>query len=272
MGNADILICRPVVFFGTAGSPAATKPCLLRDADTVKRSRKLIGANKIRLAERSLPSASYHTGEEITYEFNLHEVTVALVAKAMALAAVGNVVSMGDPSVSMFHPQFSFAIAGSKADGSSYYERVPYACAAGEAEMSFGVGEQSVIPITIEALDPDENTGGLYPTIIDGSTDVDKTLSSGSFARTQDFHRVIGEGSAADALTDITGASLLNGETVTLQIYAAAQPITITHGAGTLELQGAANWVMTSINDMLVLQYDLPNTKWVEVERFMARR
>lgn len=266
-----ILICRPIVYFGTAGADAATKPLMLRDEDTVKRSRKLIGAGKIRLAEKSLPAGSYHTGEEITYEFTLHKVSAALVARAMALAAAGNVVTMGDPTISLFHPMFSFALAGSKSDGSPYWERVPYAAAAGESEATFG-GGQTVTPIVIEALDPDENTTGLYPQIIDGSADVDKTLSTGAFARTQMFHRVKGEGGAADALTDITGASLLDGEIVTIQIWAASQPITLTHGAGILELQGAANWTMTSINDMIVLQYDLAGTKWVEVERFMARR
>jgi hypothetical protein len=105
---------------------------------------------------------------------------------------------------------------------------------------------------------------------IDGAT---VTIASGTFARTAGVthYRVAGEGGAADALTDITGAALADGEVLVLQVADASDPITITHATGVIELDGSANWIMNNAGDIIYLKYVLATTKWTEVGRVNAR-
>lgn len=87
------------------------------------------------------------------------------------------------------------------------------------------------------------------------------TIASGAITVTDSYHIVGGEGGNADALTDINGGSQA-GQILVLQSAAAAD-ITVTHGAGKILLNGAANFVLTDPADTITLMYD--GAKWVGI-------
>lgn len=146
-------------------------------------------------------------------------------------------------------------------------------------EMSSKKGP-SVIPVTFRAID---GTAGLAK-FMWGRPAVAATIATGTFGRTQvatgatingiSFCTVSGEGAAADTLTDITAlagtAALTNNEILRLQIAAITMPITITHASGIIEMTDAASLTLSKISDWIDFYYDLPNTTWKELTRYVA--
>ena len=158
----------------------------------------------------------------------------------------------------------SMAIEGTAPGGTSGVRiiDVPKMSAVGTVGTSYKKGEKNMIPAEFECLKP--LVGDVC--LIQDLWDI--TIASGTFAHadTKGGYRVAGEGDAADVLTDISGGS--HGDEIILRIADAANAITVTHGAATIVLTGAVDFVMDSRRDWLHLKYI--TDKWVEQARFDA--
>lgn len=135
---------------------------------------------------------------------------------------------------------------------------------AGDIQMS--ARQLKMLPVEYEAL----GYGSELYSLQDGDGSEVVTLSSGVLTRVAGagYHKVGGEGATSDALTSITGTGLTDGELLILQLKSESEPITLTHLDDTLELEGDANWAMTSLLDAIWLEYRATGTKFVEVQRF----
>lgn len=201
--------------------------------------------------------------EGASIEAGVWQLEAALIALAMGVAEDGNEVNLAGANT---YVEKAIKIVGTNRDGSNVSITIPRAKTVSEVALAFG-DEPSNVPLAFEALEPSSGNA-VEIKIGDGNTTA--TLATGVLTRVagEGYHKVAGEGGAADTLDSITGASLTNGETLRLQIASAAAPITLTHLNDTLELEGDANWVMSSIYDYIDLQYVTDGTKWVEIGRY----
>ncbi|MEN6533748.1 MAG: hypothetical protein ABFD60_07030 [Bryobacteraceae bacterium] len=256
---------RAAVYYGDTGStPATLVGYTTDDGVSCKFSEK---KEEFRVAERDFPIVDLRTSDGFALSFGMAQLEAETLGLALGRAPAANVILMGGATPSA-DVNKAWKILGTNLNGDAISITIYEGSAAGDVDLKFAKKNPTDVGITINALDVDSGNAVKF----EYGANATVTIATGTFARTSGttYYKVAGEGAAADALTDITGASLVNGEQVTLQISAATMPITLTHGAGTLELDGAANWIMTSVNDWIKLQYDLPNTKWVEIERFNA--
>jgi len=159
---------------------------------------------------------------------------------------------------------------GADYDGNNLQCKLFRARASGSPSLNFGKNLFTGVPFELTALD--DETDGMYEWFFGTPANQVQTLSSGVLTRiiNEGYHKVGGEGDAADQLDSITAADLVDNETLRLQIQAVAEPITLKHLVGTLELTGGVDWIMAKLNDYIDLQYDLAGTKWVETGRYDA--
>ena len=100
------------------------------------------------------------------------------------------------------------------------------------------------------------------------------TLATGVLTRVanQGIHLVIGEGAAADALTQITGTGCAVGEQILLKAATPGTAITVTDGV-TMALNGDVDVVLTKAADYVRLQCTNVATPgaevWTEVARYI---
>lgn len=89
------------------------------------------------------------------------------------------------------------------------------------------------------------------------------TISSGSVTATKPYHKIDGEGDLSDNLVTINGGS--TGMILVIQAQDAARTITVEHGTGNIQLNGAANFALDNVVNTLSLIYN--GTNWCEIGR-----
>jgi hypothetical protein len=253
-------------YIGTAGEVAAVSLGYTTDAGVeFDPGDELID---VKVGERKGIVKQFVGDQNPMFKMTLRQSTVTQLSRLIHGSTLASS-TLSISSTSTTAKTCSLKLVGLAPDGSVRTYSVLYATPRISGAMVHNVRETVDIPVEFRAM----STGTNLYTIQDGDGTEAVTLSSGAFARTagQVFYKVSGEGAAADALTDVTGASLVNNELLILQIASTAQPITITHAADAMELDGSANFGMTSLDDVVYLRYATTGSKWVEVGRIKAR-
>lgn len=265
--NADQIVLGPAaIYYGTAGEEA-TLPFGYTDEDGVVFT-PTAGVLEAKTGQRLGVVKRLRNDATCSLSGNFLQLSLANLAQVIPGAELAsNVLSM-DPTTTTLQ-EMSLKVVGLDPDGNVRTIRIPYANPSGEPAITMNASNWQVLPFEFQGI----SRGTTMWSITDGSGDEAVTLATGAFARTvgQTYYKMSGEGAAADALTDITGTSLTNNELLILQIASAAQPITITHAAGVIELDGEVNFVMGDLGDTLWLRYNTSGSKWVEVGRYVAR-
>lgn len=162
--------------------------------------------------------------------------------------------------------EYSWKVIGTQLGGGTVVATIPAATASGALSFALTRTEFTKIPLIVKSLDGSGR--GAKLDFLGGA--VNKTIASGVLTRDIGigYVRLFGEGAAADILDSITAGDLVDEETLIIQLGSIAQPITLTHLTGTLELLNDADWIMDAAGDYIVLQYDESGTKWDEIGRF----
>lgn len=170
--------------------------------------------------------------------------------------------------------EVALRIISSKTGGAPFHLLVLKAKSSGALEMAFTKEKPSGVPFEFESL---QSSNRLWRYIMSLAR-ADLTIATGAVARINAsptkqiaWLRLAGESAAADILDDITGGgavALADGEIVRIQIFSTAQPITINHASGVIELKDAVDWTMNKLNEWIDLYYDLTNTTWKELARY----
>jgi hypothetical protein len=173
-------------------------------------------------------------------------------------------------------PEFAARVILTNNAGAGYHW-IASKCVEASEEMKLTMKKAGAVemPLMLEATRGIDLTG-TCKLICTPASATNVTISSGTFARTNatpastiTWVKVAGEGSNPDTLTDITGGTtLVDGEIIRLQVFAVADPITITHASGVIELKGAADLVLSKAGSWIDLYYDLANTTWKEIARY----
>lgn len=200
---------------------------------------------------------------------NAFQVEPGNVAAAMGL---DNVATPGEFQIGGETPTaqklYSWRFITTRRDGSTVIYDIPAATPSEELALAFSRTEWTKIPLNIKSLD---GSGRGASAKFNGGS-VQSTIAAGVLTRVGGigYARVFGEGAAADVLDSIAADAtpLVDEEKLHVQLGSVLQPITLTHLAGTLELQGDIDWLMDKIGDYILLQYDLAGTKWVEIGRY----
>jgi len=161
-------------------------------------------------------------------------------------------------------------IIGEDPNGAQRTWKIPYVRASGTFSYHYSKKDVQSIDCKFEIV----GHNGVDPLTVEDSTAIKVTIASGTFAYAggQTLYLVNGESNAADALTDIVAGvgdanALTDGLAIELMLWSASAPITVTHATGIIELDDAANFVMSETTDKLYLEYNLSATKWVESHR-----
>ncbi len=264
--EANIMVGPVAVYYGVAGE-APTLSMGYTSEDGVDFTPD-VGMLDVKVGEKKSIVKQIPISDDSMLSMTLIEPTLANIARVIPGAVIaGGLITM--PSEGTEATPISMKLVGLNPDGIARVITALYAQGRMTGAMKLSARELAAMPVEFKILGQGTN---LY-TIQDGGGAEAVTLSSGAFARTagQSYYRVAGEGGAADVLDDITGTSLTNNELLILQIADAADPITLTHLADTLELTGAVDWIMASLDDVIWLRYSTTGSKWVEVGRFDAR-
>lgn len=230
-----------------------------------------VGYSKVldlhRVDEFAGPVISELIEEDLKAAFNLEQATAELLALAHGVAEAGNIVTLGNQT----QVQKAIKIVGTQQSGVNLQLKLLQCVFSGSPTINIQRRVRSGIPLEATAL-INETAGNFGAWTFGTPTNQEQTISGGVLTRIADegYHVVLGEGAAADDLDSITGAGLVNGETLRIQIKAVAQAITLKYLLGTLELDGAVDWTMDNLDDYIDLQYDLAGTKWVEIARYNA--
>ncbi len=88
------------------------------------------------------------------------------------------------------------------------------------------------------------------------------TIATAAITKTKSFHRIAGEGAAADTLSTINGGN--EGDILVLRSDDSANDITVDE-AGNIVLESAGSFIMTNVEDTLTLIFD--GTNWLELSR-----
>jgi len=154
-------------------------------------------------------------------------------------------------------------------DGTTTIANIPAAYVPDNLAFALDRKNWSELPFSFRSLDGPSRGA----TLLVAGGEVNLTIAAGVLTRTvgPGYCRVFGEALAADTLDSITGASLTDEEILVMQLGSAAEPITLTHLNGTLELLGDIDWVMDTAGDFIVLQYSTSGTSWSEIGRFDAQ-
>ena len=89
------------------------------------------------------------------------------------------------------------------------------------------------------------------------------TISAGAVTAAKPYHKIDGEGDASDDLDTINGGA--TGMILVIQAQDAARTITVKHGTGNIQLNGAADFALDNIVNTLSLIYNGSN--WCEIGR-----
>lgn len=268
-GNADNIILGPAaVFIGTAGVEPATSAGYTSEEGagfelTAEELDVFVG-------EKTTKVKKLVTQQMAKITCTLLEVTLTTLA-ALTHGATKSGDTITGSASNTTAKEVSVKIVGQAPDGSVRTFRMLYATPRLTGPIPQNARNLVTLPVEFDGVGVVDT---LY-TISEDATELTATLATGDLTRVgaQVYHRVAGEGGAADALTDIVadGTALADGELVILAIADEGDPITVTHATGVIELDGDADWVMTDLDDRLWLTYDLSGTKWDEVGRYNAR-
>ena len=264
----EVLWSNVQVFSGTAGAVAGTPVGFVRKEGKVDYNFTR-DVDRLMVQGRMLQQKVMIKSKGVSVTTPLFQCgNVDLMALCLGLTKVGNVLTVGDTTdnAQLSAPEFSMAFVANTVAGTVVRLDIPYAVSIADMTLSL-MEAQGDMPFGVEAVD-----GGAQPYFTFGAAAINVTLATGVLTRTGAYHRVLGEGGAADALTSIVAADLVDNEILRIQIQSATMPITVTHatGVGQPQLAGGANWVMTDIRSFLDLKYDLAGTKWVEFQRYNA--
>lgn len=262
MGTASNIFVSPVtVYVGTAGSePLTTIGFCDSDSVSVNFDEKFLDANT---SEKPLFVKRAANEPSAMIKCTALEATLANLARGLPAATLsGSTITRTSTNTTV--TPCSVKVVGITESGAVRTYKCLYAYPK-LGEVKFGPKDWLKLPLEFEASGLGDNVW----TITDGSTDSDVTLSSGTFTRVAglNYYKISGEGAAADSMTFI-GGTLVANEIFYLQIASAAQPITLTNASDTLELDPAADWVMTSVNDWIALIYESSGTQLREVARY----
>src|SRR6185437_10488521 len=136
------------------------------------------------------------------------------------------------------------------------------------------------------ATQPDDGTSDIQPQRdwngnahkqqgIVGYIGTSTTLATDAFVLSDALHVITGEGGSPDNLVTITSTDALNHDVVQL-LAAAGQTITVKHGSGNIQLQGATDKVLsTSLNTFALKQtfsgvVEIDNQIGINIGTFVA--
>lgn len=253
-----------VMYFGPAGSTAATGVGYI-GAEAELTITYTPETTPYRVQGLHMPLLhKVHAGDlRVTGRFS--QFNTDLLEMVFGVTAVGNTLTISGDGITT--PEFSVKITVSAEDDDTITYDIPRMVSVSAPEISFSSANFVELPFEFAAIE-DASTD---ITVTNGYTS-SATLSTGELTRTasQGYHTVAGEGDAADTLTSITGASLIDGEQLVLQIADENNPITLEHAVDILELTGDVDWTMTQYEDWILLEYDSGDTCWEEKARYDA--
>jgi hypothetical protein len=166
---------------------------------------------------------------------------------------------------------FAVKVVGiTQRSGNQCFFHMPRAYSASAVELAFGKKDYSTLDFEFK---PFHSTTGCTFDFASGTTAT--TLATDTFTRTAGvtYYRLAGQSATADNLISI-GGTWSDGEEVMVQASSISQPITLTHtatGTGVLNLTGAVNWTMTTLDDYSILRYSASGTKFIEVGRYDSK-
>jgi hypothetical protein len=261
MGTAsNIIVSTAAIYVGTAGStPATYLGYCAGDSVSITFDEEFLDAEtseKVLFVKRAAIKPTFTIKCE-SLEATMDNMSYGLPAATLS----GSTITRTSTNTTV--TPCSVKVVGVNASGAVRTYQCLYAYAKlGEIKLS--PKEWVKFPLEFEAY----GGGDTLWTVTDGSTDSDVTLATGTFARVAalNYYVISGEGAAADVMTNITG-TLVADELFYLRIASATMPITMTDLADTLELDPSADWIMTSVNDLLILKYEASETQLREVGR-----
>ena len=121
---------------------------------------------------------------------------------------------------------------------------------------------------TMKILGMSNNPGGLKlsDAIISGKLQLtaptELTINAGAITITGSYHRVDGQGDAADNLDTINGG--MPGQLLMLQIENVGRPITVRE-VGNVSLEAVATYLMDTTRDKILLFYDSISARWIHL-------
>lgn len=206
--------------------------------------------------------------------FNLVQHEIENWALALGETESGQDVEIGGaPSVGR---KFALRLTGLDGDGSDIQFDAPSCASAPSSAWPFQATGHGIIPVSLVTQDHVDNTFMARWTKGGGSQDV--TLASDTFTRVigtpETYHRIAGESAAADDVLKITAGDLVDGETLTCQIFSTAQPLTFKHTAAgaddNLDLAAAesADITLRALTDFIRLVYVNATSEW----QYLAHR
>jgi hypothetical protein len=275
MGTLDQAIkAGGIVYMGAAGQVANTVLCVIAEKDPVE-FEFTEEKEAVRIQGAELPSRHLVRLTDAKASFNCPvfspKIAEFILAKTQSGATDTGTVTIGNVTTgAALAPQYSFAFVGNTLDGKGLRVDFPY-CSAGNG-LKTAMSQEAMSKVPFEVTAEDNTT--LRPTI-KWNTNADPYV----LIATGDLNRVPGltyakseTPGAADAVATITAnaTDLADNEILMVKIWDTDEPITFTHLNDTLELTGDADVVLASLEDWLLLQYDLANTKWVEIGRYVA--
>ena len=256
------------VYTGVAGALATTVFGYVIEEDAVEISFTSPAGFDIRVQGKKFPLRHAIPNRGLTVTVPSAQLTEENAAMALGVTAVANVVTLGNAADTVLSPQMSVAVVGQDLNGDTVRLDIPYASATGESGCSFSQAVLARMPVVFSA----EAGGDPYLTF----GDIASTISGGGvLTRTQAIHSVVGAGGVADVLDSIAGTAalpLINGEILRLIPSTVAYDVTMTHLNDTLELFGDANFLLgtgSGITAWIDLQYDVTDTAWVEIGRYV---
>ena len=260
----SVVFNRGILYFGTAGSTAATPVGFIASGEAISVAIEPEMA-EARAEGKELPIIKKRTYRTITVSGRFMQHETALLELVFGKAAVGNTITLsGDVSDT---PTFSLKVTATAEDGDVVTYTFPYCVSISAPTIEYVSTEVAQVDFQFEAVEG----SAADATVVNGYTSA-ATLATGVLTRTasQGYHTITSETTGADVLDSITGASLTDGETLLLQITSATTPITLTHLDDTLELTGDVDWIMTKTADWILLTYSTSKTGWVESGRYDA--
>jgi hypothetical protein len=269
--NADQIAMGPVaVYVGTAGLEPTNNLGYTTDKgiefDAKVTSLTLKTGNTLGAIGKRISDAS------VTMTGGFQQVTLDLLYYMLSGVTRESATLLDFDLASAPIQKFSVKAIGINENGLPRTGKMLNAMPSDDYKHALAAGTLQEAPFTFEGI---AVPGTKLYSIEDDETTAHATLASGVLTRVaaQVYHVMLGEGGAADALTSITGASLVDGELLILKIYATTQAITVTSataGTGHIELTsgGTTTWLMNHLEDVLWLQYVAATTKWIEISRF----
>lgn len=259
----ETLVGDVTVYVGTAGTPASNLLGFLREDDAFDITD---GPEPVPIKVHGQAFPHRHFLANRTGSVTLHslQTNATLLGIAFGVTPSGQVITLDETPKLM--PQISLAFVSETLGGTAWRRDWLYVSTDGMPK--YVPTGKALVPISMKFNV--EGTGAQsYITL--GAGNVTATLATGVLTRTGNYHKVAGESAAADTLTNITAADLVNGETLTLQISATTMPITLdndTATAGHLILTPGIDWQMTRLSQSITFQYVLADTHWTEIARY----